>query len=484
MRLRLTSLLTLIFALVAIATAHSAAPGQNGLIAFSKGGVIYLVKTDRSDPVPLVFVGENGAPLMGETPQAVHPTWSPAGDRIAFTGYTTMGGEQNSDIYVVNADGSGLERRTYAPARDMAPSWSPDGSRIVFESDRVKKNQRDIYIMNSDGSELEPLAADGNAPSWSPAGDIIYFQRFDAANPDWNTYRVAPDGGMPQLVVGLADVSISMPIDWSHDSSRIAFATIVAGQGWHLFSAAPDGSDRKQLTRTRKPPTVGPIGGGGGVATRGLTLVAPLAANLNPTWSPDGTQIAFSTGSDFARRGMYVMNTKGANIRPIVTPALAGDRLSWQSLAPPEPTPVPVEEEQIQPVPGRDVAEPAPSRRTRCTINGTPGDDVLRGTPGRDVICGRGGNDVLIGRGGADILKGGAGDDTLKGNGGRDELRGGPGDDVLRGGRGRDRLFGQAGNDSLFSKDRVRDLLKGGKGRDTARTDGFDRARSIENNKR
>lgn len=77
------------------------------------------------------------------------------------------------------------------------------------------------------------------------------------------------------------------------------------------------------------------------------------------------------------------------------------------------------------------------SARTRCAIEGTAGDDVLRGTPGADVICGRGGNDTILGR---------RGDDTIHGGRGRDDIEGGAGDDRIMGGRGRDELRGGDGS--------------------------------------
>ena len=121
-------------------------------------------------------------------------------------------------------------------------------------------------------------------------------------------------------------------------------------------------------------------------------------------------------------------------------------------------------------------------RSARCTIVGTPGDDVLEGTAQNDVICGMGGNDVIRGREGDDLISGGDGDDRISGGAGRDQLygdagrdriRGRAGGDVLVGGRGRDRLFGGSGDDVLrggFANDVLHgqsgdDRLVGGGGR-------------------
>jgi Tol biopolymer transport system component len=54
------------------------------------------------------------------------------------------------EIYVMNANGSGLTRLTNNMAVDGAPAFSPDGSKIAFTSDR--DGNYEIYVMNADGS--------------------------------------------------------------------------------------------------------------------------------------------------------------------------------------------------------------------------------------------------------------------------------------------------------------------------------------------
>jgi len=62
------------------------------------------------------------------------PQWSPDGSRIAFS--STRGGKGNYDIYVMQADGTGVTRLTDHPAPDQDPAWAADGKSLFFTSER------------------------------------------------------------------------------------------------------------------------------------------------------------------------------------------------------------------------------------------------------------------------------------------------------------------------------------------------------------
>lgn len=102
--------------------------------------------------------------------------WSPDGSKLAVT----ISEEGNSEIYLMNPDGSGLKRLTNAPGIDTSPSWSPDGKRIAFVSDRHGNPQ--IFVMDADGGNVQRLTFQGNynqTPAWSPRGDEIAFTARD-----------------------------------------------------------------------------------------------------------------------------------------------------------------------------------------------------------------------------------------------------------------------------------------------------------------
>ena len=106
--------------------------------------------------------------------QGQDPTWSPDGARIAFA-RTEEGDGDDTDLYVVGTDGSGLTQLTAGPSRDRAPDWSPDGRQIVFQGGSVA--DQSLYVVRPDGTGLRRLTHRryDSAPSWSPDGRKIVF---------------------------------------------------------------------------------------------------------------------------------------------------------------------------------------------------------------------------------------------------------------------------------------------------------------------
>ena len=226
--------------------------------------------------------------------------------RIAFV--SDRSEHLNFEIYVMDADGGNQQRLTNNPGRDIFPSWSPDGKRIAFMSDRDGDVHpidgfptTEIYVMDADGDNPQNLTNnphDDREPSWSPGGKrIVFASDRDRTRNDHNyeIYVMDADGGNQQRLTN--NLFKDTDPSWSPDGKRIVFRSSRDGHfigdfglTTEIYVMDADGGNEQRLTENRR-------------------------FDENPSWSPDGKGIAFSSDrkGDLENYEIYVMDAAGGN---------------------------------------------------------------------------------------------------------------------------------------------------------------------------
>jgi TolB protein len=145
--------------------------------------------------------------LTRDRATASAPVWSPDGTQIAFSSNRDGLG---ANIWVMNADGSNPVQLTGLTDAGTSynPAWSSDGKKIAFAS--FRNSGQDLYVMNADGTGLTRITDGGPAesrPRWSTRG--IVFHANASGTP--SIFLVNPDGtGLTQLTRGSS---------WSYDAA-------------------------------------------------------------------------------------------------------------------------------------------------------------------------------------------------------------------------------------------------------------------------
>lgn len=157
--------------------------GEVGRPRFSPDGMFIAYASDSSG-VNAVYKVEVATlavtKLTNDSLQAAQPDWSPDGTKIAFVNNNDCspegasnqfeGKDCKSDIFVMNADGTGVIQLTHKFGNNQRPIWSPQGDRIVFvHGNNMQFNREQIYVMNADGTGITRMTHtndDSFVPDW------------------------------------------------------------------------------------------------------------------------------------------------------------------------------------------------------------------------------------------------------------------------------------------------------------------------------
>jgi Tol biopolymer transport system component len=216
---------------------------------------------------------------------ARYGAWSPDGRQVVFTrGNANEGNTPESALYLMNADGSGARQLTAMPGQEYLPAWSPDGTRIAFVS--MDSQHEAIYVINTDGSnwhQITDAAVAAFGPAFSPDGSRIVYTSNDSGNDQ--LYIMNADGRNPTQLTSKG--TRNWGAVWSPDGSQIAFSSN-RDTSLDIYVINADGSGEKRLTESPDD-------------------------DYAPTWSPDGRQLAFVSWHDDTA-DIYVMSADGGSV--------------------------------------------------------------------------------------------------------------------------------------------------------------------------
>jgi Tol biopolymer transport system component len=124
--------------------------------------------------------------LTGAKGYNAEGSYSADGKQIVFC--SNRDGEENLELYIMDADGKNVRKLTNAPkCYNGGPFFSPDGKRVIFRSDRKKKDHLQLYVINSDGTGERALTDNLEwvhwAPYWYKDGKHIIYTAADHSNP-------------------------------------------------------------------------------------------------------------------------------------------------------------------------------------------------------------------------------------------------------------------------------------------------------------
>src|SRR3954452_22763157 len=191
------------------------------------------------------------------------PTWSPGGRYLAYSRQTTnrerkrLHNRPSSEIFLATARGRVVRNLSKGTSVfNTQPAWSPDGRRLAFTS---AYHQSIISVVSRKGGSRYTVAV-GARPTWTPDGSRILFAASDGIA------SVRPDGAPERkLIVPGATAPALSP-----DGTKLAYIRRTPwGTDADVFVANADGTRERRLTNSSEE-------------------------EWGPTWSPDGSLIAFT----------------------------------------------------------------------------------------------------------------------------------------------------------------------------------------------
>ncbi len=252
--------------------------GEKG-VAQTRIAYVSAVSRTAKEIFVMDYDGANPSSLTGNQSINLSPRWSPDGRLIAYTSYRNG----NPDLFVLNFDSGRRDVLSAQPGLNATPAWSPDGQWLAFAMSAG--GGTNLFLAPKSGGKPKAITtgpAISVSPSFSPNGRQIVFNSDRGGTPQ--IYVIDADGANLRRLTFQGTYNASPR--WSPRGEKIVFMCQVAG--FQICLINPDGSGLQQLTSAGR--------------------------NEEPTWSPDGRHIAF-TSTRTGQREVFVMHADGSDQR-------------------------------------------------------------------------------------------------------------------------------------------------------------------------
>ncbi len=289
------------------------------------GSELLIGQFDFPRDVPLYIL-----PLPAGLPRRVgdilahDATWSPDGQQIVYA--------HGNELYLAKPDGSESRRLLTLAGPAYWTRWSPDGKALRFTVEDLKTDAQALWEVASDGTGLHPLLPGWSSPpaeccgNWTPDGNYFVFQ----SDRKQNLWAVREKRGFLskhnpepiELTTGQSPMVSPVP---SRDGKKLfaiqgaplgelvryddksrQFLPYLSGLSAIHLSFSKDGQWVAYLSYPDDTLWRSKVDG-----TERLQLTSPPMDLVQPTWSPDGKQIAFAASVPGKPKHIYIVSADG-----------------------------------------------------------------------------------------------------------------------------------------------------------------------------
>jgi eukaryotic-like serine/threonine-protein kinase len=262
-------------------------------LAFLKGADLFVAEADGTNPAQVARL--EGVPTFVR--------FSPDGKRLRVS---VLDEALTSSIWEVQSDGTGLHQLLQgwrSHHNECCGIWSEDGQYYFFESGTERGNN--IFALSESRSIFRKVP---RAPVQLTTGPILYY----SPTPDLKGHKLFVEGAQPrgeltrydpaskQFVPFFGGISAT-DVAFSRDGKWVAY---VSAPDYTLWRSRTDGSDRLQLTY---PPSLAAL----------------------PKWSPDGTHIAYSTSEIGKPWKIFLLSAQGGTAEELLTESVGEIDATW-----------------------------------------------------------------------------------------------------------------------------------------------------------